>query len=714
MRHPRLTTVDNHNRHETHSPRAFSIRYTSGMHPARQFDTDPLFPKRKRAWHWVLPVLLILLLLFTLFWLPWQAQRMEANERQEQLIADTLWVEQTVRFQLSRNEESLRLIGSEIVAGRLSGKRLQDRFKTLLRNSRELRRIVWLDAAGNMLASTEDAPVSIGDFSMHSRQAAVAAREAKSPQYSQPAPPPGMKSPMMLDYHVPLFHKGRYVGSLIASYLTTSILDQMVPWWFAQDTEIALIDNDDQVIDKRAAGGPGRGVYTHRRALDLPGVSLALRTNSVKHAPKLLPNLLVGSVIALSIGLIWSLGALWRDINRRIAAEDALRRQVAFRSAMENSLMTGLRARDLEGRITYVNPAFCQMVGLPAEQLVGRCPPMPYWAPEAMEEYQERFSRVLAGHAPPQFETIFQRADGERIPVLVFESPLLDDSGRQTGWMGSILDISDRKRIEDLSRQQQEKLQASARLASMGEIASTLAHELNQPLAAISSYTTGALNLLGGAQPGKEHALDAGHAGMLKSVLEKVSAQAQRAGHIIRSVHTFVKKREPAREPVTVQTLLDNVAPLIELQARQYFVAFSTGIDPALPPVLADRVLLEQVLLNLTRNAIEAMQSTLPDRRMLRVTAELDAAQAAPAVVVSVVDRGHGISDDVAERLFSPFFTTKAEGMGMGLNICRSAVEFHGGTLTHCPNPQGGTIFRFSLPALIANHALEPAVAETK
>src|SRR3569623_1603718 len=714
MRHLRLTTVDNHNKRRPKPTWEFLIRYTRGMHPSRQFDTAPLFPRRKHAWQWALPLLLILLLMFTLFWLPWQAQRMEANERQEQLIADTLWVEQTVRFQLSRNEESLRLIGSEILAGRLAGKRLQDRFKALLRNSRELSRIVWLDAAGNMIASTDDAPVSIADFSMHSRQATVVARNSKRAQYSQPAPPPGMKSPMMLDYHVPLFHKDRYVGSLIASYLTTSILDQMVPWWFAQDNEIALIDNDDQVIDKRAAGGPGRGVYTHRRALDLPGVSLALRTNSVKHAPKLLPNLLVGSVIALSIGLIWSLGALWRDINRRIAAEDALRRQVAFRSAMENSLMTGLRARDLEGRITYVNPAFCQMVGLRAEELIGRRPPMPYWAPEAMEEYQERFSRVLAGHAPPQFETIFQRADGERIPVLVFESPLMDDSGRQTGWMGSILDISDRKRIEDLNRQQQEKLQASARLASMGEIASTLAHELNQPLAAISSYTTGALNLLGGTPPNQDVALGPAPAGMLKSVLEKVSAQAQRAGHIIRSVHAFVKKREPAREPVTVQTLLDNVTPLIELQARQYFVSFFCSIDPALPPVLADRVLLEQVLLNLTRNAIEAMQNTLPERRMLRVTAELDASQATPAVIVSVIDRGHGLSEDVAERLYSPFFTTKAEGMGMGLNICRSAVEFHGGTLTHYPNPQGGTIFRFSLPALVGTHAPEAASAESK
>src|SRR5690606_5309668 len=146
-----------------------------------------------------------------------------------------------------------------------------------------------------------------------------------------------------------------------------------------------------------------------------------------------------------------------------------------------------------------------------------------------------------------------------------FESPLLDDAGRQTGWMGSILDISELKRIENINRQQQEKLQLSARLASMGEIASTLAHELNQPLAAISSYTTGALNLVDSsmAHGGR---LDSG---MLRSALEKASAQAQRAGHIIRSVHAFVKKREPAREPVAIREMLDTLLPLIELQAHQ-------------------------------------------------------------------------------------------------------------------------------------------------
>lgn len=663
--------------------------------------TLPLTPQRtsldrKQAWRWLLPILFVLLFLVAILWLPWQAQKLEASERQEQLIADTLWVEQALRFQLERDGESIRLMANDIVSGNLREAKFAARAAALVASNRELHAILWLDAGNRLKAGTVNDATVMAGMPPSSILAAERARKSRSASYGQPASPPGMNDPQLMDYYVPLFAGDTYRGSLVARYKIATLLEEMVPWWFAQDNEIVLSDNGDTIFARRAAGGLGRGVYTHQRMLDLPGTTLWLTTNSVKSAPKLLPNLLVGSVIFLAIGLLWSLWALWRHITRRLAAEEALQKQVAFRLAMENSLVTGLRARDLEGRVTYVNPAFCAMVGLTAQELVGKVPPMPYWAPEAMEDYQRRFAQVLAGTVTPQgFETIFQRANGERFPVLIFESPLLDESSRQTGWMGSILDISDQKKIEDLNRRQQEKLQASARLASMGEIASTLAHELNQPLAAISSYTTGALNLL------EKDVRAAAELDLLKQALEKAGSQAQRAGQIIRSVHEFVKKREPKREPVTIGALIDSVLPLVELQARQQFVTVQTGIAPDLPPLAADRVLLEQVLLNLTRNAIEAMQETPADRRLLQIVAKQDLAAAGqPNIIVSIIDQGHGISPETAARLFSPFFSTKGEGMGMGLNICRTAIEFHGGTLTHAHNPQGGTIFQFTLPAM--------------
>ncbi|MES2262532.1 MAG: ATP-binding protein [Pseudomonadota bacterium] len=655
----------------------------------------PLLPTVRPSFtnpvRWLLPVMLVLLFLAILIWLPWQARQMESSERQEQLIADTLWVEQTIRFQMGRHEESLRGLAAEIAAGRVAGPQLLERLQRLLKNGHELRRVMWVAPDGRILASS-DADVPPGaPLTEASLASAERAKLSRNPVYSQPEAQPDAT---MLDYYVPLFSGERYLGSLVATFQPSTMLEEMVPWWFAQDNQITLLDRDDRPLARRAAAGPGHGVYTHKRALDLPGASITLMTDSVKSEPKLLPNLLVGSVIVLSLGLLWSLLALWGHISRRLAAEGALRQQMSFRTAMENSLVTGLRARDLEGRVTYVNPAFCQIVGYPPEELIGKLPPMPYWAPEVMEEYQQRFAGVLAGNITPQVETIFQRASGERVAVLIFEAPLVDKDGKQTGWMGSILDISDRKRVEELNRQQQEKLQASARLATMGELASMLAHELNQPLAAISSYTTGALNVLGRAATNGQPV----DGGMLKPALEQASAQAQRAGQIIRSVHEFVKKRgEPERQDVPVQSLIDSIATLIELQARQYYVTLQTSIPPALPAVRADRVMIEQVLLNLTRNAIEAMAQIAPERRVLHLAARHDAALG--QVVVEVIDQGHGIPQDVAERLFSPFFSTKAEGMGMGLNICRTAIEFHGGTLTHRANPDGGTIFTFTLPA---------------
>jgi len=651
-----------------------------------------------RPWRWLVPVLLVLLFLAVLLWLPWQARQMEANERQEQLIADTLWVEQTLRFELARSEDALAVLGTDLVAKPPPAEQLQARLDQMFKNGHELRRVLWLTPDGAVLAhhglelpQGGLAPVGVETLEM--------ARLTRAGRYTEPY---GASShaPGMIDYYLPLFKRGEYAGVLVATYSLKVLLDETVPWWFAQDNAIALLDRDDAPVAARADGGPGRGVYTHLRALDLPGSSIVLATDSVKGTPRLLPNLLVGSVIVLALGLLISLMTLWRHISRTLAAEAALRQQMAFRTAMENSLLTGLRARDLEGRVTYVNKAFCQMVGLNSEELLGKKPPMPYWAPEAVLEYEERFAKILAGTATPQFETVFQRSDGVRVPVLVFEAPLVDSRGKQTGWMSSILDITDRKKAEELNRQQQEKLEASARLATMGEISSMLAHELNQPLAAISSYTAGALNVLERADGGVPV-----EPTLLRRALEQARLQAQRAGQIIKSVHEFVKKSEPRREDVAIRSVVDGVRALVELQARKSYVALQFDLPPGLPTVLADRLMLEQVLLNLTRNGIEAMAEVVPERRLLRIAASFDAAQ----VSVSVIDQGHGIAPDVAARLFSPFFSTKAEGMGMGLSICRTAIEFHGGTLTHAPNPDGGTAFTFSLPRRVASAAAAAA-----
>jgi two-component system sensor histidine kinase DctS len=425
--------------------------------------------------------------------------------------------------------------------------------------------------------------------------------------------------------------------------------------------------------------------------------------DSWRGAPELFPNVLTALVTAMSIALLAVLFLLGKDTRRRLEVERDLADALAFRKAMEDSLVTGLRARDLGGRTTYVNPAFCAMVGFSAQELLGQGTPAPYWPPELAGEYQKRQDVRLAGqHRPPRegFESTFMRKDGSRFPVLIIEAPLINAHGVQTGWMSAFLDISEQRRVEELSRASQERLQATARLATVGEMASLLSHELNQPLAAISSYATGSLNMLDGPARARVEPAD------LQLALRRIAEQAERAGRVIKSVHDFVRRRDKDREPTAPQALIDAVMPLVGLQARKLGVQVETRIPSPLPAVLCDRTMVEQVLLNLARNAMQAMDQAKVPRPSLviqvRRVAGDDAAGAKGWLEFSVADQGPGIRPEVGEQLFTPFFTTKAEGMGLGLSLCRTVVEQHGGFLAFEPNRPQGTIFRFTLPTQAA------------
>jgi two-component system sensor histidine kinase DctS len=258
--------------------------------------------------------------------------------------------------------------------------------------------------------------------------------------------------------------------------------------------------------------------------------------------------------------------------------------------------------------------------------------------------------------------------------------------------MSAVLDVTERQRSEEVARQQQERLQATARLATMGEMASLLSHELNQPLAAIASYASGCQNLL---QEPDEHTVP-----MLREAVGRMAEQAERAGRVIKSVHDFVRRRDQARETISVALLVESVLPLVRLQARKS--GTRVEVQQATPDlkVQVDRTMMEQVLLNLTRNGIQAMEPDTPmHERVLRLQV-----QSLPTgrVQFEVQDRGPGIPAEVAQRLFTPFFTTREDGMGLGLSLCRTVVEQHGGTLEHdVPQPgaaRPGCCFRFTVP----------------
>jgi len=511
---------------------------------------------------------------------------------------------------------------------------------------------------------------------------------------------------------------------------------------------------------------------------------------------------LIGSLVTALICLTaYSQYLLWRNARRRLGAERELGEEIAFRRAMEDSMSTGMRVIDLQGRISYVNPAFCRMVGFSYNELVGSASPYPYWPPDAVDQHMQNLTRMMKGESPPSGLPIhIMRKDGSRLIVRMYTSPLIDYSGQQTGWMTSVTDISEQTRIrhelaqaqerfitvlqaldaavsvatpapqDDLlfanqaykkwfgssltaghrfftstnrgpwtdvrevfssavqrwfeirirsiqwvdgrvvelvvatditqeraselaQKEQYQRLQQTSRLITMGEMASSLAHELNQPLTAIANYTSGAssrvkMAVSRNAQINLEELID---------LLEKTARQAERAGQVIRRIRDFVKRSDPIRKAVSAASIVADAVGLAEIDARDRGLIIKTEIQADLPSLHVDPILIEQVLLNLIKNGLEAMADS--EDPILKVQVQLLDHQ----VLFAVNDRGPGVPQPIRDRLFDSFYTTKTDGMGMGLNICRSIIESHQGRLWFEDDIGGGCSFRFTVPVLAAS-----------
>ncbi|MDC8787014.1 sensor histidine kinase [Roseateles koreensis] len=640
------------------------------------------------------------------------------------LVAQTLLVALTLRYEAARGQEKVDQIALEVAArikqvtdGDLQalqgllwddtqgGGQWRQESAQLLRRTRPILRLEVRDAQRQIIRSADSpfvSPVylqaSRQEMEIETQLACAAASRQGSQQFSRSyfivfAGGEGLE---VVDLCVPQLRSGQASGFMVATLALRYVLEEAITQDLAREAEFSFVESDGTRL-ARAGLTRGAGYYLAERLVDLGGLTLPLKVDSASGQPQLIPNVTTALVLGLSLALFVVVILLARDGRRRAFAEHALAEALAFRHAMENSLVTGLRARDMAGTITYVNPAFCAMVGFEPEALLGQSAP-PYWPPEFAPAYQRRHvgrsARWRAGEDARQgHETVFMRRNGERFPVLIFEAPLLDAQGHQTGWMSAVLDVSDQRRVEELSRQQQDRLQATARLATVGEMASLMSHELNQPLAAIASYSAASLNLL------TLEADDPQTPDLVRQALSRIAEQAERAGRVIKSVHDFVRRRDQARESIGVDLLFDAVLPLVRLQARKSGTRIEIDLPQPPPRVRCDRTMVEQVLLNLTRNGIQAMEGDAPlAERVLTLRAHpLDANW----VALAVLDCGPGISDDVARQLYTPFFTTRQEGMGLGLSLCRTVVEQHGGAMDFIPRggQARGTEFRFTLPA---------------
>jgi len=611
---------------------------------------------------------------------------------------------------------------------------------------------------------------------------------------------------------VPNITGGEVVGFLAVLYTTQGILD-VIPSELKAHYRFTLLTDNEKMLAISSDRDTPKRAFSNQTSLDIGVLSpnLTLRIDTYPPPTNLTFRMLIGVVIGLSAFVIWSLWSVLKQMQVRQEAEASLRAETSFRNAMENSTPVGIRAHDMQKRITYVNPAFCEMTGWSAEEMTGLTPPFPFWPDSRRDELFEKMNRALKSEVISKtgIEGVILRRDGSLIQTRTFIAPLINEKGKQTGWVTSLIDISEPKKIreelavsqerfitvlegldaavsvvdlendkllfanrfyrenfgddskghfrlvgnsnnmetlhdvaedlqdsppgiptsflyqeseseevqlddgsnkwfevrrrfipwvdgrlaqlliatditirkeaDDLARQQEERMQFTSRLTTMGEMASSLAHELNQPLSAISNYCMGVAKRLEGN-------LDPSVSKDILPALEKASEQAHRAGTIIQRIRGFVKRSEPQRKSSSMSEIISDAVGLVEIEAHRHRLSITSNIAENLPEVDVDPVLILQVLVNLLKNALDSVREAYPlssrwTAPPVNIAADIDTSTFPAMLRIRVTDSGGGIAESVINRMFEPFFSTKVDGMGMGLNICRSIIESHHGRL---------------------------------
>jgi len=758
-------------------------------------------------------------------------QLQEKNQQESALFRELSLAKQRIQLRFINNLDVLVSINRELAASE-DQERLRriayEQAADLVNNNHEIIKIIWIDAKIQRLWT---APLSNNKTDWINRiqndqlanaglaKAIELSRSTNRASFSQfidlslPSDEPLAKERKTVFWQVvPNIVGGDIIGYLAALYTTQGILDVVPPELKAYYRFTLLTDNE-RVLSISSDRDTPRRAFTNQTSLDIGILSpnLILRIDTYPPPTNLNFRMLIGVVIGLCAFVIWSLWSVLKQMQVRQEAEASLRTETSFRNAMENSTPIGIRAHDMEKRITYVNRAFCDMTGWSAKELVGLTPPFPFWPESRREELVEKMNHALQSEVISKtgIEGAILRRDGSQILTRTFIAPLINEKGKQTGWITSLVDISEptkireeltasqerfvtvlegldaavsvvdlendkllfanrfyrenfgddakghfklasnrnnletlrevaedlqdsppgiptsflyqeseseevqlddgsnkwfevrrrfipwvdgrlaqlliatdtsiRKAAEDLARQQQDRMQFTSRLTTMGEMASSLAHELNQPLSAISNYCMGVAKRLEGN-------LDPSVSKDILPALEKASEQAHRAGTIIQRIRGFVKRSEPQRKFSSITAIIEDAVGLVEIEAHRHRLSITSNLAGDLPEVNIDPVLILQVLVNLLKNALDSVREAYPlssrwSAPPVNISADLDTSTFPAMLRIQVTDSGGGIAQSVIERMFEPFFSTKVDGMGMGLNICRSIIESHHGRL---------------------------------
>ena len=809
-----------------------------------------LSPARQDRFATIGPLVSVLLFLAAITAAFWYLRNEEIDRTTEALRRDTEVAQQQIRLHLIENQEQLVRIARELVTRDIDTDEFLAQAATFQRERPEVRKVIWLNAQRKVRASQEvlgfaqpasfspdhpDPSMPAQGVSSEPEFAFVSARDARQPVYSHPFL--DASGAPTFQIHVPLIDRGNFVGTVLVEYAIEALLRYFVPAEVSRRHAITVLDAGGHLLAGTVTAMPGQKTTAPSLQVDVPMAPMAnglvLRGLGYRTSIGLIGNTLFWMVVALSVLTVWMLFGTWRHVRRRAQIQGALVQETNFRRAMENSMLTGMRAMDMEGRVTYVNPAFCAMTGYAEDDLINGRPPFPYWPADRIDENTRLLQQELQGRSPAGgIEVKVMRKDGSTFDSRMYVSPLIDPKGQQTGWMTSMTNITEakrirdqlsasherfttvlegleaavsvmsvqqsellfanrsyrlwfgadaeghsllassatgsvflpepeddvdglsglptqelteagaqprevyveslqmwfdvrsrylqwtdgrlaqmliatdvtaRRRVEELAQQQAEKAQVTSRLITMGEMASSVAHELNQPLTAINNYCNGMVSRV---RAGSIETDD------LIAALQKTARQAERAGQIIHRIRAFVKRSEPQRQPAMAADIVEDTVELAGIELRRRKVAIHTYVAQRLPVLHVDPILIEQVLLNLLKNAAEAIDNAqLPAARRnieLRVIPR-HTPEEGGVIEFSVTDMGPGMGDDVLARLYEAFFSTKPEGMGIGLSLCRSIIESHRGRIRAQNLYNGDTVtgcrFAFTLPVDLTQRA---------
>ena len=745
----------------------------------------------------------------------------EIDREQEAIQRDVEYTHQRLRLHLLERQEQLMRMAREVSNGELDADEFTRQAEVMINQYPELQELSWIDERRQIKATFGAAsqPASqlktVGGTLMPGEIESTyrLTKELQQPIYAQNLA--STDAPALLQLHIPLSKRDNFSGVLLAQYSVDGLFRYGVPTEVSARYAVSFHDANGNLLagTNISARDPttrlvpwASPVNFYEVPVSPVGNGLIIRGQAYRTSLGVIGSGLFWLVIALSAMTAWMLIANWRHTRRRMEAQQALISETVFRRAMENSMLTGMRALDLQGRITYVNSAFCKMTGWAESDLVGQTAPFPYWPEEDRDTLASHLEEELAGKVLPSgIQMRVKRQDGTLFDARLYVSPLIDSRGMQSGWMTSMADITEPNRIreqlsasherfttvlealdasisvtllgsdellfanklyrqwfgaqasghlqlvaqaglpetsptdeaqdnvdafaglpthslidvdserieihldtlgkwlevrsrylswvdgrlaqmviasditarrlaEEQSAAQIERAQTTSRLISMGEMASSVAHELNQPLTAINNYCNGMVSRIKAHQISEEDLLGA---------LEKTAKQAHRAGQIIQRIRSFVKRSEPNRSLADIVSMVNEAVELADIELRRRNVRLTQYVAPNIPELLVDPILIEQVLVNLLKNAAESIDSAQRPtaKRSVKLRVELQQVNDKPVIEFSVVDSGLGIAPEVMARLYEAFYSTKADGMGIGLSLCRSIVESHLGRM---------------------------------